>query len=146
MSSRINFLCRSCGKENVHSTGEEWQGSRCEHCGAELRLAPSPSLQKGGPIDTCAVCGRDLFFVQKDFNRALGCAVLAAGAVTSVFTYGLSLVAAAAVDWVLYYRLPEVTVCYFCNSLYRGFAPNPKHRGYDLNIGELVEGAVRGEK
>ena len=72
--------------------------------------------------------------------------VLAVGAVTSIFTYGLSLLAAAALDWFLYYRLREVTVCYYCNSIYRGYTANPKHKGYDLSVGELVEGSIRGEQ
>ena len=140
---RVNFLCVSCSKENVYVPGEPWEEFACEHCGAAIHLGVSPSITQGGGVDACIVCGKELFYVQKDFNRTLGCALLLVGAVTSVFTYGLSLVAAAAVDWLLYQRLSEVTVCYFCNSLYRGFAPNPKHKGYDLSIGELVEWDVR---
>lgn len=143
---RVNFLCPSCSRENVYVTGEPSEGFRCEHCGQEISLEVSASIAGPGVIDTCLVCGKNLFYVQKDFNRRLGCLILLVGAVTSVYTYGLSLVAAAALDWVLYYKLPEVTVCYFCNSLYRGYAPNPGHKAYDLSLGELVEGSVRGEQ
>ena len=142
---RINFLCHACAKENVLVSGEAWQPYRCEHCGVVIHLEVSASMIERNLIDTCAVCRKELFFIQKDFNRMLGCAILVAGSVASIFTYGLSLVAAAAVDWFLYYRLREVTVCYFCNSIYRDFAPNPKHKGYDLSIAELVEGSIRGE-
>ena len=143
---RINFLCPACSKENVYVPGEPWEAFSCEHCGSSIHLELSESIRQGGAIDTCIVCGKDLFFIQKDFNRNLGCAILVVGAVTSIFTYGLSLLAAAALDWFLYYQLLEVTVCYFCNSLYRGFASNPRHKGYDLSIGELVEGSIRGEQ
>jgi hypothetical protein len=142
---RVNFLCPACSKENVFVTGEPWEQFRCEHCGGEIHLDVSRSMLESGVVDVCALCRKELFFLQKDFNRALGCAILAVGAVTSIFTYGLSLIAAAAVDWFLYYRLREVTVCYFCNTIYRDFAPNPKHTGYDLSIAELVEGSIRGE-
>jgi hypothetical protein len=143
---RINFLCPGCSKENVYTPGEPFDTFACEHCGVSIPLDVSRSIASGGMVDKCAVCGKELFYIQKDFNRTLGCAILAVGAVTSVFTYGFSLLVAAAVDWFLYYRLAEVTVCYFCNSLYRGFAPNPNHKGYDLNMGELVESSIRGEK
>jgi hypothetical protein len=135
---RINFLCPSCSKENVFVSGED---SRlfCEHCHRPLELRTSGSIERDGIIDRCVVCGKDLFYIQKDFNRALGCAIMVVGAIASIYTYGASLLVAAAIDWHLYYRLPEVTVCYYCNSLYRGYTPNPKHKGYDLSIGELVE-------
>jgi hypothetical protein len=142
---RINFLCPSCSQENVLVTGESVENLRCEHCQAPLYLQISESIAGPGLIDTCVLCSKDLFFLQKDFNRRLGCAILVVGAITSIFTYGLSLLVAAALDWFLYYRLPEVTVCYFCNTIYRGYAPNPRHRGYDLSTGELVEGSIRGE-
>lgn len=130
----------------MYLTEEEPAGFSCEHCQVAIYLQVSGSRGKSNIIDTCVLCGKDLFYTQKDFNRSLGCAIFVAGAIASIFTYGISLIVAAAVDWFLYYRLPEVTVCYFCNSIYRGYAPNPKHKGYDLNLGELVEGSIRGEK
>ena len=143
---QINFLCPSCSKENVYLTGEKWEDLSCEHCQTPLYLSVSESIGRGGIVDRCILCGKDLFFIQKDFNRNLGFAIIAVGAVTSIFTYGASLLVAAALDWFLYYRLREVTVCYYCNSLYRGYTPNPKHKGYDLSVGELVEGSIRGEQ
>jgi hypothetical protein len=143
---RVNFLCPSCSKENVYETGEETAGFACEHCGKPVKLDLSESIAQNGIIDRCVLCGKELFFIQKDFNRMLGCAILVVGAIASIYTYGASLLVAAAVDWYLYYRLPEVTVCYFCNSVYRGYARNPRHKGYDLSLGELVEGSIRGHK
>ena len=143
---RVNFLCASCSKENVYVTGERWEDFRCEHCDAPVHLQVSESITGLGIVDQCILCTKQAFYLQKDFNRRLGCLIITVGAVTSIFTYGISLLAAAAVDWFLFYRLPEVTVCYFCNSIYRGYVPNPKHKPYDLSVGELVEGAIRGEK
>ncbi len=143
---RVNFLCPLCSRENVYVTGEDPQDFTCEHCQSSVRLEVSESVQQRSVVDRCVLCCKDLFFVQKDFNRKLGCAIVLLGAVASVYTYGASLLLAAAADWFLYYRLPEVTICYFCNSVYRGYTPNPKHKGYDLNIGELVESAIRDQK
>ncbi len=143
---RVNFLCPSCAKENVYVSEDKWEEFSCEHCASPIRLQASESITQRGVVDRCILCGKEVFYIQKDFNRRLGCAIIAVGALTSIYTYGISLLVAAAVDWFLYYRLPEVTVCYFCNSIYRGYAPNPKHKGYDLSIGELVEGSIRGEQ
>ncbi len=143
---RINFLCPSCENENIFETGVDEPDFACEHCSSRLQLKVSDSIRSQRIIDSCIVCGKELFFIQKDFNRTLGCVILTVGAVASVYTYGLSLLVAAALDWFLYKRLPEVTVCYVCNSIYRGYAPNPAHGGFDLSIGELVEGSVRGER
>jgi hypothetical protein len=143
---RINFLCPTCSKENVWVTGEPSEEFGCEHCRSAIHLALSESVLEKGIIDSCILCGKELFYLQKDFNRTLGCTIFVIGAIVGIFTYGIGLLVAAAMDWYLYYKLPEVTVCYFCNSIYRGFAPNPKHKGYDLSIGELVEGSIRGEQ
>ncbi len=122
---RVNFLCPLCSRENVYVTGEDPQDFTCEHCQSSVRLEVSESVQQRSVVDRCVLCCKDLFFVQKDFNRKLGCAIVLLGAVASVYTYG---------------------ACYFCNSVYRGYTPNPKHKGYDLNIGELVESAIRDQK
>lgn len=143
---RFNFLCLACSKENVYVTGESLEEFACEHCRSALPLKVSESIRDREVIDFCILCGKDLFYLQKDFNRTLGCTIFILGAIASIYTYGISLLLAAAIDWFLYYRLPEVTVCYFCNSIYRGYQPNPKHKGYNLSIGELVEGSIRGEQ
>ncbi len=127
-------------------TGDPWSDFCCEHCHARTHLQVSDSISAEGVIDRCILCSKDLFYIQKDFNRKLGCAILVVGAIASIYTYGVALLVAAAVDWFLYYRLPEVTVCYYCNSVYRGYRANPKHKGYDLSVGELVEGSIRGER
>ncbi len=142
---RINFLCPDCSKENVFATGETSDEFVCEHCACRFYLHVSESIREKGIIDRCSICTKDLFYVQKDFNRNLGLAILAVGAVASIYTYGLGLLLAAALDWCLYHKLPEVTVCYFCKAIYRGYAANTKHAHYDLSIGELVESSIRGE-
>ncbi len=142
---QINFLCPRCSRENVIATGEAWDNFACEHCASQVYLQVSESIREKGIIDRCCICTKDLFYVQKDFNRNLGLAILGVGAVASIYTYGLGLLLAAALDWYLYHKLPEVTVCYFCKAIYRGYAANVKHTHYDLSIGELVESSIRGE-
>ena len=44
----------------------------------------------------------------------------------------LSLLASAAVDFLLYLMVADVTVCYACHAVYRGFPRNPQHSAFDL--------------
>jgi hypothetical protein len=79
-------------------------------------------------VDACPVCeGRD-FYVRKDLNRNLGLTVVVVvGLVSAGFLWsGRDLVAYAVlgafalVDLVIYQLLKDVTVCYRCQSEFRG--------------------------
>ena len=54
-----------------------------------------------------------------------------------LLTY-LVLLVSALLDMVLYYRVPEVTICYRCLSQIRGAGSNPDSRfhPFDLAVGE----------
>lgn len=82
--------------------------------------------------------------MRKAFPQKLGLAIVvlaAAGflilaARRQTFWIGaLVLVAAAALDAVLYALVPKITVCYRCRNEYAGRV-NPAHRGFDLAIAE----------
>ncbi len=42
------------------------------------------------------------------------------------------LFALAAADFLVYWRWKNVTVCYLCHAIYRGFRQNPAHKGFYL--------------
>jgi len=44
----------------------------------------------------------------------------------------LTLGITAAVDYILYRLVGDVTVCYACHTIYRGFQRNPTHIAFDL--------------
>jgi len=54
------------------------------------------------------------------------------------FAKGLPLLAMAAlaltalIDLLAYFFVREVTVCYSCHAIYRGFKRNPQHEPFDL--------------
>lgn len=77
-------------------------------------------------FDKCPVCQTRQFYIQKDFNQALGCAIMAVGIVLVPKTYGLSLPLFALIDWLLHKRVPTIIVCYRCASEFRGIPP-PEH-------------------
>jgi hypothetical protein len=99
-----------------------------------------PSIQKNGFVRNCVACGHDTLYIQKDFNRTLGLAIVIVGSLVAWFFYQrsqpffgmLALVTSAAVDFIIYSLVRDVTVCYSCHTVYRGFARNPDHGPFDL--------------
>jgi hypothetical protein len=67
-------------------------------------------------------------------------AIVALGIVTSVYFFarGAPLFAMAAlgltalIDFLAYRLVQEVTVCYSCHAIYRGFKRNAAHEPFDL--------------
>jgi len=97
------------------------------------------------PLSVCPACGcRDLF-VRKNFPQKLGLAIVVAAALAflvlaawrNTFYLGVwILVAAAAVDLVMYAFVPKITVCYKCRAEFRDVPINPDHHGFELATGE----------
>lgn len=89
----------------------------------------------------CAVCGLGYFYLQTNFNRALGCVIMLAAiaafvAFSSYWWAALILVGTAAFDFALYLGLPKFAICYKCLTEYRGFRRNPQHKAFDLATGQ----------
>ena len=138
---QLELICPHCAGRVVW---EDLSSDRsCSRCDVLIELPDAAGAQPSVPLSRCAVCGSAALFTQKDFNRKLGLALVAASAVVMFwsFFWGLAtLVALALVDWWLYRVLPSVTVCYACKSVYRGWPLNPDHGGYELRIDEAFEG------
>ena len=105
----------------------------CPNCAEQIEI----DLQGWSAVEPrhvvfCLLCGCRHLYAQKDFNRALGCVLVAIGALLVPWTYGLSLVVLAVVDLVLYYRLSESVVCYQCDTVYRDARPGPRQNEFDL--------------
>ena len=98
------------------------------------------SITKRATVTACVSCGHDALYVQKDFNRQLGLFIVGGGIAASIYFFARSqpivamgaLGLTALVDFLLYLFVREVTVCYACHAIYRGFGPNPEHEPFDL--------------
>jgi hypothetical protein len=91
----------------------------CEVCQHEVPVHFN-STHLNSELTDCAVCGRQDFFIQKDFNRALGVSLFVLAAILSIWTYGVSLIVLYLCDLFLFRKLRYVAVCYKCNTIYRG--------------------------
>jgi hypothetical protein len=131
--------------ESVRSSAASWRELPPRVHGLELHLE---GLSAEGGLRACLACAHPELYTQKDFPRALGLAIVAVAAIAAPFTYYLSLVAAAALDACLYRCAPAMVVCYRCRARHRGFAPDPRHPGFDRQIEERLrygERAVMGK-
>ena len=124
------------------AAGEVRCASSSEH--ELISFSHSPSVISGSRVDVCSLCGTTAFFVQKDFDQRLGCAILAAGAALAL---GVSwrfggiwfvpvLLAVAAADLVLSRRVKPVVICYRCDTEYREAKDATSVRVYDPHVAE----------
>jgi hypothetical protein len=131
------YLCSSGMLESLRSE------FACPNCRLPLygRITKAELSQ---PVNRCWVCGNEEFFLQKDFNRELGIVILLGSVMVSLLSmllighlFGIfCLLIVFLVDWAIYHLLATVTVCYLCQSVYRGFPRNPGHEGFYLGSEE----------
>jgi hypothetical protein len=130
---RIRTQCRACGLPFaaviLPASGE----LPCPGCGAARALAAEGwSDGPDAAVDVCPLCGCRHLYRQRDFNRALGCLLVAVGAALVPWTLGLSLPVFGLVDLWLYRRLHDAPVCYRCDTVYRDARPTPRQGDFDL--------------
>ena len=131
--------CRACDSEVSFNPAEAGLLA-CPRCKKPIPLRVDKSISENATVHTCVACGHDNLYIQKDFNRALGIAIVVVGCLASVYFLSrtqplnamLALGGTAAVDYLLYRLVGDVTVCYACHTIYRGFKKNPDHSTFDL--------------
>lgn len=142
----LQFLCPRCDEMFLYQTEDmppREEQLRCPHC--ELRFSDgAPVPRAGAPVKTCWVCGNEEFYIQRDFNRELGLLIVVASAMIvflimllmDPFLGILCLVLIAIVDLLVYRSITSCTVCYLCQSIYRGYPLNPEHKSFYLGTEE----------
>lgn len=142
----ISFRCPHCSTE-LSFEDLSRDESPCPNCLKSIPLRITSRMRKDQIVDQCVLCGLEKLYTQKDFNRTLGASLFVGAAIISLILYGynqvvtafLILGAAAAVDYLLYIALPEVTICYRCHSQYRGVAKNPMNSEFELGLAERYD-------
>ena len=139
MTSIIHFKCRACEAE-ILTTPAGADRVRCRHCNQDVEVFMNKTLIDHGLVTICVSCGHDAFYVQKDFNRHVGLVIVVVGIAASLYFFSRkeplyamgALAATALIDSLVYFLVRDVTVCYSCHALYRGFDRNPEHEAFDL--------------
>ena len=135
----VNFRCKECGHGIWVEEFNQPSTLSCRTCSAQFTIDPALGVDESGRLGQCWICGCDRLYRQRDFNRKIGLGVVAVAALFSVKTYGLSLLAAAIIDGLLYWKLPEIALCYHCESIHRGFDLPSTIEAYDLATHERYE-------
>ena len=130
----ISRQCYSCKKFSQVSVSQN-QLIVCGQC--------SKVWGKMGEVEKvferCPVCEARQFYLQKDFNQALGCFIMLIGIALVPWTYGLSLPVFALFDWILHKRVPTIVICYKCLSEFRGFKIPEHFKPFMHHIGERYD-------
>jgi hypothetical protein len=140
----LTFACSQCGAVNRAAKVESAPDLACRVCGKPHRLRLEAFEE--GLLRACACCGTEDLYLQKDFPQGLGLLIVFVGFAIAtilwyyewpILTFAVFL-ASALLDMVLYYRVPDVIICYRCLAQYRGEGANPAGRfaPFDLAIGE----------
>ena len=142
----VKVRCPACGGTQQVGAAQAPSKIACRRCGRTIPLALTVSVREDREVDACPVCeGRDLY-VRKDLNRSLGLtAVVIVGLVSAGFLWSgrdlaayVVLGAFALVDFVIYQLLKDVTVCYRCQSEFRG-SYRRTAPPFDLHTAERLE-------
>lgn len=148
MSHSLEWRCPSCEQPVVQPLDDTDPVLACRRCDQHREVPEDAADEQGrlaDPVQVCLACGSRRLYVQKDFDRRLGVGIVAVGAVLSPWTYGLSLVACMLLDYGLYFLVSEITVCYGCEAIHRGFDHNPLHRAHDPLLAERYRKEARGD-
>ena len=140
----LTFSCPNCGTVGQVEALPTAEQAVCRRCGFTRPLHPE-AVSEGGLV-ACPWCLTTDLYIQKDFPQALGLFIVLVGfAISTVFWYYempiatfAVLLVSALLDGVLYYTVPDVTICYRCLCQARGDGSHPDGRfpPFDLAIGE----------
>jgi hypothetical protein len=140
----LTYQCSNCHSINNVSLQAEKDRVVCRTCASDHPL--HREFLEDGQLSACPLCATTDLYAQKDFPQGLGLFIVIVGfAISTVFWYFekplltyLVLLLSALLDMMLYYRVPDVTICYRCLSQARGAGSNPSGRfhPFDLAIGE----------
>ena len=139
MTPIIHFKCRTCENDMAIPPSRS-ESMRCPKCNSQIPLFMNDSIVARNTVTTCISCGHDNLYIQKDFNRSAGIAIVVIGIAASLYFFakGQPILAMSAlgltalIDFLVYFLVGEVTVCYACHAVYRGFEKNPGHEAFDL--------------
>ena len=128
----LQYRCPSCARVQNAEAWSDLELLTCSGCGGSLPVPAGARAAGDCALRRCPVCGGEEFYVQRDFNRRVGLALVILGALLAWPTRGLSLLVMAVLDLLLYAAVPEITICYRCEAIFRGLPRNPGHQGFSL--------------
>ena len=130
----LSFACPGCGNVVEGRLEAGTEHLTCPTCGRTTEFPERDALLASSPLAPCAVCGSEDLYHQRDFKRSIGIAIVAVGMALGPFTSWISVGIAVVIDFLLYFFVGTVTVCYACNAQYRGYDKTRKAPEFDIAI------------
>ncbi|MCG8586729.1 MAG: hypothetical protein MI757_18660 [Pirellulales bacterium] len=138
----VSWNCPACERTSHTRWSPEDASLDCQHCGH--RIATPQETDSDGKLTSCVVCGCNELFVRKDFPQRLGVLIVIIGfAISTVFwAYRMpiaafaAMFAVAAIDFALYFFVPNALMCYRCHAQYRGSADMGDFGAFELETHE----------
>ena len=130
LDAGVSYLCRGCEWRLTAESGIS-SPVPCPNCETDNGVVAPDATET---IRRCAVCHHEEMFIQKDFNRTTGIVLVVIGAIFVPWTWGLSLLAVTILDFIVYYLVGEVIVCYQCQSVHRGYSADAAIGHFDLAV------------
>src|SRR4026208_2303746 len=96
-------------------------------------------------MDHCPHCGCRELFIRKNFPQNLGLTIVIIAGLTFLILSAFPrlsylgvgvLLAATLLDFLLYFFVRKITVCYRCRSEFRDQPVDPRHGGFELAVAE----------
>lgn len=142
---QFRFNCPTCKKFTENKSIDEWIHANVATCvqGHSSSIQFSELLQAKGLWDECPQCHAFDVYAQKDVPKKLFLILLVIGLLIAFvllsinFWWGFSaLIFLTILDLFLYKLLPNVLVCYVCNSECRGYSNEQGALPFDHHIAE----------
>jgi hypothetical protein len=136
---KVTAYCRRCLARTPFDASAPPPALECGKCGDSRPINPSPAVRERNELDVCPVCGSGYFYREKDFNAWAGGAVILASIVgflvmadrNIAIALGI-LLAAAALDLIVFAVVRHRYMCYQCLASMHGAKKNPAIAPYDL--------------
>lgn len=142
----VQITCSKCHSSIHIYPNESAKIAVCDICQNEENIHFTKGHEEN-QLKTCALCERQDFYVQKDFNRKLGvslfvCAALLSTALLWVGAHPIwylsVFVLLYAADFFLFRRLDLIAICYKCQTIYRNVKNIDELDGFDHEMNDRI--------
>lgn len=150
---KVTAYCEACLAKSRFDASHPPPALACGACLRERPISPTDSVRLENRLDRCPVCASAYFYREKDFNAWAGGAVIVAAIAgflvmadrNIAIALGI-LMAAAALDLVVYALVPFRYICYKCLASMHGAIQDRAIGPYDLGTAGRFADDYDGER
>lgn len=133
----VTLTCDECNSAVSVYPNEQATVAKCPICQHEHQVTFTEKVLND-ELDCCPKCERKDFYKQKDFNRKIGVTLFVIAAITSIWTYGITLIVLWLLDLFLFSKIPDVVSCYKCETLFRKIKNLDKIEGFNHEMNDRI--------